>query len=305
MRRRNRKHRKSIHQESHPRTIATKGSNADDTSCNRNLRHFTAKSEPITSCQFNLIVKNKKTPKKDSKNKEKRNAKTKKEPITDWLDNNMLENNITMSFPSSKGSTEWYFIPLNCYCDINENDDFNNFMENNIFMYYGSNSSSMISRYNNNRRKNITHDKSMVLEFPQLRKSRSSSESSINSDDSFICFEITDDYDDHDEIRYVDDIADKNYPADTSNIPLDTPDTSSKKRKRVRFADNSQLATVHLIIAWDFAYRAARISPWEMVARDANRFQSKIRSIEPIIAPVLDPVHRSKIWHERMEKFYK
>lgn len=192
MRRRNRKHRKSIHQESQPRTIVTKAGNADDLSCNRNLRHFSAKSEPISSSQFNLIVKNKKTPKNNAKIKERSNGKHSKEP-------NWLENNLFVSFPSSKMSSVAYFIPLkDYYCDISVND-LSNFMDWNQFVYYGSNSSSMISHYNN-KRKNSKQDKSMVLEFPQLRKSRSSSESSINSDDSFICFEFTEEYDTDDEV---------------------------------------------------------------------------------------------------------
>lgn len=298
MRRRNRKHRKSIHQETSSRTIVPKAGNADDISCNRNLRCFGAKSEPISSSQFNFMVKNKKSRKNNSKKQDKRNGKNIKE-ATDWL-----ENNIFVSFPSAKMTSVAFFIPLEGYCCEFNDNDLNNFMDWNRLLFYGSSSSSMISHYNNNR-KNSTQGKSMVSEFPQLRKSRSSSESSINSDDSFICFEFADCYDDEDEIQYTEDICDKDYPVHTPDIPQDISETASKKRKRVRFADNSELATVHVIIAWDFAYRAARISPWETAARDANRFKLKIQSIEPIIAPILDPEHRSKIWFNRMEKFYK
>ena len=69
---------------------------------------------------------------------------------------------------------------------------------------------------------------------------------------------------------------------------------------QVRFADNSQLVTVHLIIAWDYAYRAARVSHWMTMARDAKRFKQKIQSLEPILSPVLNPEHRMKIWETRM-----
>lgn len=72
---------------------------------------------------------------------------------------------------------------------------------------------------------------------------------------------------------------------------------------QVRFVDNSELVTVHVIVAWNYAYRAARISPWEVVARDSNRFKSKIQSLEPIISRVLRPEHRQKIWETRMSKY--
>lgn len=71
---------------------------------------------------------------------------------------------------------------------------------------------------------------------------------------------------------------------------------------QVRFADNSVLTTIHVIIAWDYAYRAARISPWETMARDSNRFKLKIQSLEPILNPVLSPEHRAKIWETRMRE---
>lgn len=64
--------------------------------------------------------------------------------------------------------------------------------------------------------------------------------------------------------------------------------------------DNTKLATVHLIVAWSYAYKAARISPWEIIARDSNRFKIKIHSLEPILNPILSPEHRTRVWKTRI-----
>ena len=69
---------------------------------------------------------------------------------------------------------------------------------------------------------------------------------------------------------------------------------------QVSFVDNSQLVTVHPIVAWDYAYRAARVSEWMALARDGLRFQRRIQSLEAILSPVLSPEHRAKIWESRM-----
>lgn len=197
MRRRNKKPGKPIRQDTHNREIDTKQHNRENMLNDRAVIHpyFTATiSEPIPSCQFNLIIKTKKG-KGDRKNKknEKQNRKhkNKKAPMPDWY-----ENNLYMSFPSAKVSSVAFFIPLkDCICDFNDDDNLKNFMNWNSLLFYQSNSSSMISNYNL-KRKNCLRDESMVSQF---RKGRSSSESSINSEDSFICFEISDDYADEND----------------------------------------------------------------------------------------------------------
>ena len=53
--------------------------------------------------------------------------------------------------------------------------------------------------------------------------------------------------------------------------------------RQVRFNDK---ITVHHLIVWDFASRAARQGPWEQYARDRERFKRRIECLEKIIAPV-------------------
>lgn len=64
--------------------------------------------------------------------------------------------------------------------------------------------------------------------------------------------------------------------------------------------DDSKLVTVHHIIAWDYAYRMARVSSWMTMALDAKRFKQRINSLEPILSPVLSAEHRTRIWETRM-----
>lgn len=53
------------------------------------------------------------------------------------------------------------------------------------------------------------------------------------------------------------------------------------------------------MVKWDFAYRAARLGPWEEMARDRERFKDRIYSIGRILEPVLSSHVRNKIWNER------
>ena len=57
--------------------------------------------------------------------------------------------------------------------------------------------------------------------------------------------------------------------------------------KRVHFADKPGLAVVHKIIAWDYAYRAARKGPWEQFARDREHFKRRICNLASILEPCL------------------
>ena len=53
------------------------------------------------------------------------------------------------------------------------------------------------------------------------------------------------------------------------------------------FKPDSELAVVHLMISWDFAYRAARKGPWEQYARDRQHFKRRIDSVSSVITPCL------------------
>lgn len=56
---------------------------------------------------------------------------------------------------------------------------------------------------------------------------------------------------------------------------------------------------VHVMVTWDYAYRAARRGPWEEIARDNERFKRRINSIAVVLDPILKNTHRLKVWQER------
>ncbi|XP_038639592.1 protein phosphatase 1 regulatory subunit 15B-like [Scyliorhinus canicula] len=68
-----------------------------------------------------------------------------------------------------------------------------------------------------------------------------------------------------------------------------------KTLKKVRF---SPVVTVHPMIVWDFAYRAARRGPWEQCARDRSRFQRRIAEAEAVIASCFERDHREAVWRK-------
>ncbi|KAF0040414.1 hypothetical protein F2P81_006312 [Scophthalmus maximus] len=60
----------------------------------------------------------------------------------------------------------------------------------------------------------------------------------------------------------------------------------------VRF---SPVVQVHVMRTWPFARQASRKGHWEVMARDRDRFQRRIRETEPTIRHVLEQSHREKI----------
>ena len=65
---------------------------------------------------------------------------------------------------------------------------------------------------------------------------------------------------------------------------------------------NEKLNTTLTMITWSFAYWAARKGPWEMYARDCQRFNyTRIRRYEPLFNTILEQQHRSRIFKERFE----
>lgn len=61
---------------------------------------------------------------------------------------------------------------------------------------------------------------------------------------------------------------------------------------------------VHVMHAWDYAYRAARKGNWEMYARDRGRFKRRICETASILNRILEPEHRLKIYENRFAKIY-
>ncbi|KAJ6644042.1 Protein phosphatase 1 regulatory subunit 15A [Pseudolycoriella hygida] len=57
--------------------------------------------------------------------------------------------------------------------------------------------------------------------------------------------------------------------------------------------------TVHTMVVWDYAYRAARKGKWEEAARDNARFSRRIDSLRPELEAILRMDHRQRIYEER------
>ncbi|MBN3277303.1 PR15B phosphatase, partial [Polyodon spathula] len=72
--------------------------------------------------------------------------------------------------------------------------------------------------------------------------------------------------------------------------------TQEKQEKEiVKKVTFSPVVHVHVMLAWDFALRAARKSPWEEMARDRARFQRRIQEAEETIGCCWNSDHREKI----------
>ena len=71
---------------------------------------------------------------------------------------------------------------------------------------------------------------------------------------------------------------------------------SMVQMKKVSFAP---VPVVHIMITWNYAYRAARKGQWEEMARDHERFKGRVNSIAAVLNPILTNKHRSKVWQER------
>lgn len=69
--------------------------------------------------------------------------------------------------------------------------------------------------------------------------------------------------------------------------------------KKVHFPDDGKIASIHPIVAWSYAYQAARKGPWEQYARDHERFQHRITNVEPLLTPILNTQHRENVYRTR------
>ncbi|XP_031841541.1 protein phosphatase 1 regulatory subunit 15 [Nomia melanderi] len=138
------------------------------------------------------------------------------------------------------------------------------------------------------------------------------SESSIDSEDSScIVFEA------ESEVTYRNDLEDTDESdADQSSYDDEDDDDDDNDDddhtcnlrelispvQKVKFNLNPR---VHVMVQWDFAYRAARKGPWEQMARDRERFKGRINCIGRILNPILTTQHRTHIWQERFARIDK
>uniref|UniRef100_A0A1B6FVF2 Uncharacterized protein n=1 Tax=Cuerna arida TaxID=1464854 RepID=A0A1B6FVF2_9HEMI len=139
-------------------------------------------------------------------------------------------------------------------------------------------------------------------------RNRFASDCSADSEDSFIVFEYCDDD------RSVDgdsSCSDDEFTQDSHSNEESSNFGSAPSRKfsfnqccnpgakKVRFAEGKDLAQIHPMVTWDFAYRSARKGPWETLALDSQRFKCRVARTEKILAPVLDPEHRAAVYRLR------
>lgn len=81
-----------------------------------------------------------------------------------------------------------------------------------------------------------------------------------------------------------------------SPVPAEIPLVLQQEiqvKKKVRF---SPVVTVHSLVVWDYASRAARRGPWEEIARDRCRFHRRIAQVAAVLEPCLAMDHRAKVW---------
>lgn len=62
---------------------------------------------------------------------------------------------------------------------------------------------------------------------------------------------------------------------------------------------NEERNTILCMVTYSFAYRAARRGPWEMYARDRERFHRKIKQYAIVLDKILDPKHRQNVFVQR------
>ncbi|XP_017778381.1 PREDICTED: uncharacterized protein LOC108564021 [Nicrophorus vespilloides] len=134
---------------------------------------------------------------------------------------------------------------------------------------------------------------------------------SVTSEDSFVVFGDDDggdsDCDDESDIADEDDTSSDEDDCSTSEDESILSSTNSEPdalivdsgQRKVRFADEKNLVEVHVIIAWDFAYRACRKGHWEECVRDRERFRLRILRTGNSLQNIFDPKHRDRIYKER------
>ncbi len=72
-------------------------------------------------------------------------------------------------------------------------------------------------------------------------------------------------------------------------------DLPPRSKQKIQFDDKP---IVHHMITWSFAYRAARIGPWEQYARDSDRFKRRIAQIEKQIGHIFLPDHVTSLTNQ-------
>lgn len=128
-------------------------------------------------------------------------------------------------------------------------------------------------------------DKGGLQEKPAFRP-RLLSDSSVDSEESY--YIVFEDDTSSNECDFETDV--KSY--------TETEEEEVLSKTKVRF---NPMPIIHTMIQWNYAYRAARRGPWEEMARDRERFRSRINCVGHVLEPVLAKQHRIRVWHERFD----
>ncbi|XP_060111474.1 protein phosphatase 1 regulatory subunit 15A [Heteronotia binoei] len=81
-------------------------------------------------------------------------------------------------------------------------------------------------------------------------------------------------------------------------VTVETSLGSQKESQVVKKVQFSPEVTIHTLVVWDYASRAARRGPWEEMARDRCRFKRRITEVGAILEPCLEREHRAKAWRK-------
>ncbi|XP_022223927.2 uncharacterized protein LOC111075125 [Drosophila obscura] len=171
-----------------------------------------------------------------------------------------------------------------CYFFIDLRNTTSRFMDSHD--EFSNNSSHIANDKNNN-----ADDTADSPAKKSMHRQRSISECSDNSFD--ICFEDDDESSVQPHTACSEDDDDDDY--EESDV-CECSNDSATTNKKVRFNLKPE---VHVMLVWNFAYRAARRSEWQVMARDRFRFQQRIHRVAPILNPILTPNHREQVYKAR------
>jgi len=136
---------------------------------------------------------------------------------------------------------------------------------------------------------------------------RSMSDSSVNSDDSFCIVFDTEEKCAADEVNGYETDETSSHDGDNlsedESIISENDEDSEELTTQTRKVSFDLIPVVHVMVKWNYAYRAARKGPWEEIARDNNRFKGRINSIAHVLDPILKSKHRSQVWQERFASY--
>ncbi|XP_018303567.1 uncharacterized protein PPP1R15 isoform X2 [Mycetomoellerius zeteki] len=221
---------------------------------------------------FNSSMRKNDNPCKDS-NIDAKIASIRLRSLSESSTNSEDSNYISITLDEQK-ATERPRIRYDCLTKINdERKDYNRQMQKNLFQHRRLPSDS-----------SECSDDFISFENTDCNKRENTSTSSFATEDFDGCVETN--------------LHDGDCQQDDSIIFADenNEELTNTQIKKVSF---DPTPVVHVMVTWNYAYRAARRGPWEELARDNERFRGRIKSIAIVLDPILKSKHRSRVWQER------